>query len=165
MEEATEAEGAAAMTLVVMTAAGGVLLVWGKFTLYCCLQSTTVTSNVMLDLRSKPPSKYTDFDQTARCHRFLRSVCVSVASACGPVLENLQTRCCFSWVLLQKHHREPICRRAVGPQRLFSFLQQMKRWWWWCSHSSCGGRRHFRGGIFVASAQHSGPFCVKHGRR
>lgn len=30
MEEVTEAEGAAAMTLVVMTAAGGVLLVWGK---------------------------------------------------------------------------------------------------------------------------------------
>lgn len=30
MEVVTEAEGAAAMTLVVMTAAGGVLLVWGK---------------------------------------------------------------------------------------------------------------------------------------
>lgn len=39
MEEATEAEGVAAMTLVVMTAAGGVLLVWGKLMLYCCLQS------------------------------------------------------------------------------------------------------------------------------
>lgn len=38
-EEATEAEGVAAMTLVVMTAAGGVLLVWGKSMLYCCLQS------------------------------------------------------------------------------------------------------------------------------
>lgn len=39
MEEATEAEGVVAMTLVVMTAAGGVLLVWGKLLLYCCLQS------------------------------------------------------------------------------------------------------------------------------
>lgn len=33
MEEVTEAEGVAAMTLVVMTAAGEVLLVWGKL---CC---------------------------------------------------------------------------------------------------------------------------------
>lgn len=30
MEEGTEAEGVAAMTLVVMTAAGEALLVWGK---------------------------------------------------------------------------------------------------------------------------------------
>lgn len=43
MEQGTEAEGAAAMTLVVMTAAGEVLPVWGKlrcaaaFDLLLCL--------------------------------------------------------------------------------------------------------------------------------
>lgn len=78
-----------------------------------------MASNVIRDLlplctASKPPSEHIDFDQSALHYRFICNDCIYVVSTCGTVLENLQTRCCFSWILIKNTTIKPFVSRMFA---------------------------------------------------